>query len=156
MTREQRERLKCSLRTLAEYQAATMRLFEEAFSLICDEPTMERLEYFRNFFHSATAPSPNYVIVDQGHLSVAYHGKTCFLGSSLPFRFLAYLAGRPNIYVTYTDLLEEVWLGCKRSDAAVRSTAKVLRSKLRRAGLGDLAEAIDGSEPGHFALKLPW
>lgn len=155
MTREQRERLQCSLRTLAEYQTATMRLFEETFSLICEEQAMEPLEYFRNFFHSATATPQEELFVDQSHLSVTFRGKTCFLGSSLPFRFLAHLAQRPNNYVTYTDLLEGVWLGCKRSDAAVRSTAKVLRKKLRRAGLADLAGAIDGSEPGHFALKLP-
>jgi DNA-binding response OmpR family regulator len=155
MTHEQRERLKCSLRTLADYQAATMRLFEETFSLICDERTMEPLEYFRNFFRSDSTKSPDNLIVDQARFTIAYQGKKCFLGSSLPFHFLAYLAGRPNTFVTYADLLEEVWQGSKRSDAAVRSTAKVLRNKLRLAGLTNLAEAIDGSEPGHFALKLP-
>jgi hypothetical protein len=29
------------------------------------------------------------------------------------------------------------------------------RSRLRRAGLADLADALDGGVPGHYALRLP-
>jgi hypothetical protein len=32
---------------------------------------------------------------------------------------------------------------------------KVLRRRLREAGMGELADAIDGTVPGRYALKLP-
>ena len=81
-------------------------------------------------------------------------GRTCFLGNSLHFRLLGRLAQRPNSYFSYEDLFARVWDGGVRSDDAVRSVVKRLRRALRRAGLGDLAKAIDGSVPGHYALKL--
>jgi hypothetical protein len=80
-------------------------------------------------------------------------GKTCFLGNTRPFRFLARLAQRPNAYIPYEDLLSDVWQGLL-SDSAVRSVAKALRQRLRQAGLGDLADAIDGTVAGHYTLRL--
>jgi DNA-binding winged helix-turn-helix (wHTH) protein len=87
-------------------------------------------------------------------LSVTFQGKDCFLGNTLPFKFLSHLARRPNAYVSYEDLLADVWRGV-RSDSAVRSVVKALRARLRRAGLDGLADAIDGTVAGHYALKLP-
>jgi hypothetical protein len=50
-------------------------------------------------------------------------------------------------------LLDDVW-HCKRTKSAVKSVVKSLRIKLRVAGLTELAQAIDGSVYGHYALKL--
>jgi len=60
---------------------------------------------------------------------------------------------RPNRYITREQLLDEVWGGC-RSDAAVRSVVRDLRKRLKEAGMGDLAEAIDGSNRGRYGLML--
>lgn len=92
-------------------------------------------------------------LFDAEMFTITFQGKSCFLGNTLPFRFFVRLARRPNTYVTYEDLLEDVWEGV-RTDDAIRSVVKTLRSKLRDARMGALADAIDGSVPGHYGLKL--
>ncbi|MFL5329207.1 MAG: hypothetical protein ACJ8C4_09845 [Gemmataceae bacterium] len=93
------------------------------------------------------------VEIDRSRLTVAYRGKTCFLGNTLAFRFLVHLARRPDAYVAYEDLLSEVWRGM-RTDSAVRSVAKTVRHRLRAAGLSELASAIDGSVARHYRLRI--
>jgi len=67
---------------------------------------------------------------------------------------MEWLARRPGHYQQVTDLLEEVW-GAPRSRTAVRTVISNLRSRLRRAGMGDLASRIDGHCQGHYRLALP-
>lgn len=64
---------------------------------------------------------------------------------------MAKLLGRPNRYFSYEELCAEVWKGI-RSETAVRSVVKVLRSKLRSSRLHDLAAAIDGSVARYYGL----
>jgi DNA-binding winged helix-turn-helix (wHTH) protein len=45
-----------------------------------------------------------------------------------------------------------VWGGV-RSDSTVRTAIKRLRAALRQAGMSELANAIDGSSPGRYALR---
>jgi hypothetical protein len=92
------------------------------------------------------AHKPNWLVV-------TFRGRTCYLGNTLPFRLLARLAHRPGCYVTHDDLFTDVWDGAVRSGSVIRGTVKVLRQKLREAGMGDLAAAIDGSVPGRYALR---
>src|SRR5437899_13066336 len=86
--------------------------------------------------------------IETNLMSVTFRCKTCFLGNTLAFKLLCRLARRPNTYVSYEELLADVWHGV-RSNSAVRSVVKTLRSKLRREGLAILAQAIDGVVPGH-------
>ena len=79
--------------------------------------------------------------------------KTCYLGDTLPFWLLERLARRPNRLFRYDILLQDVWKS-RRSKEAVRSVIKVLRQKLRAAGMDDLAEAIDGDTAHHYGLML--
>jgi DNA-binding response OmpR family regulator len=154
MEPRRREQIQRSLRSLAESYRATMGLMEQTLALLCEELSLDPLTYFqtRSLSEPAQASQPG-LLVDPSVLSVTFRGKVCFLGNTLPFKFLRRLAQRPNTYVTYEDLLAEVWQGV-RSDEAVRSVAKTLRNRLRRAGLADLAAAIDGTVPGHYALRL--
>jgi DNA-binding response OmpR family regulator len=101
----------------------------------------------------ATAAARPALLVDPATLSVNFCDRTCFLGNTLGFKVLLYLAQHPDAYVTYESLLSEVWQA-RRSDAAVRSVVKNLRGRLRQAGLGDLAALIDGTAAGHYGLKL--
>jgi DNA-binding response OmpR family regulator len=94
------------------------------------------------------------ITIDQAMLSVVFQGRSCFLGNTLPFKFVGCLASRPNIYVPYQHLLSDIWNGGLRSDAAIRSVVKTLKNKLRQANMGKLADSIDGSVPRHYALKL--
>jgi DNA-binding response OmpR family regulator len=129
-----------------------MNLLEQTLTLLCEELSLDPLTYFRT---QPAAPGgyPG-LVADPRELVVRFGGKTCFLGNTLPFRLLARLAQRPNRYFTYEELLADVWEGDCRSDASVRSVVKVLRRKLREAGMGQLADAIDGTERGHYALKV--
>lgn len=152
MNTDKREEIQSTLRTIASHHAAQMKLMEQLLSLLCDEAALDPLTYF----HTHTSRNDHDQLpglTDRSMLSVTFRGKTCFLGNTLPFRLLSRLAERPNAYVTYEDLLSDVWHG-NRSDSTVRSAVKSLRNKLRQAGLAELADAIDGTVPGHYALKV--
>jgi DNA-binding response OmpR family regulator len=71
----------------------------------------------------------------------------------LPLKLFERLARRPNQYLSYERLLDEVWEGT-RSFSAIRSVVKTLRGRLVKAGMADLADAIDGSVYRHYGLKL--
>jgi DNA-binding response OmpR family regulator len=153
MQSDRRAKIQTSLRDLAETYKAMMELMERTLALLYEDMAVDPHTYF--FAHRsprARIAQPGFTI-DPGLFSVNFRGKACFLGDTYPFKFLYRLAQRPNIYVPYEDLLSEVWQGI-RTESTVRSTAKVLRSKLRNANLNELAEAIDGTVPSHYSLKL--
>lgn len=153
METNRRAQIQRSLQSLADSYRVTLELMEQTLALFCEESSLDPLTYFRlHPAHSQRSGQHGFVI-DPMLLSVTFRGRVCFLGNTLPFKLLCRLAQRPNTYVTYEDLLAEVWHGV-RSDSAVRSVAKMLRNKLRRAGLTELAAAIDGTVPGHYSLKL--
>lgn len=155
MNIEKREEIRRNLRRLAEVHAAMMDLMEHTLVLLNEELALDPFTFWDlrkpavRKLSSSTLP-----VVDAGLFTVTFRSRSCFLGNSLLFRLFSRLARRPNFYVTYEDLLSDVWNGSARSDAAVRSVAKRLRVALRRGGMNDLADGIDGSEPGHYALKL--
>lgn len=155
MNPEKQERIRQTLKSLAEAQAATITLMEEALALMTEELALDPITFWKSRGSPATfAPPTKTALFDTEMLTITFQGKSCFLGNTLPFRFFVRLARRPNTYVTYEDLLSDVWDGT-RTDEAIRSVVKTLRSKLREAKMGVLADAIDGSVPGHYGLKLP-
>ena len=93
-------------------------------------------------------------IIDDATFNARWADRTCFLGNTLPFRLLARLAQRPNHFISYETLFRDVWNDEYTSPEALRSAVKVLRRKLMAAGMADLADAIDGSNSRHYALKL--
>jgi DNA-binding response OmpR family regulator len=95
--------------------------------------------------YSAGVDNHNYLRISSG--------RTCRLGNTIPFRFLARLAESPGRYVSHEQLIDDVWDG-QGSDDALRSVVKHLRRRLRQAGLDDLAGAINGLTPGYFVLRL--
>lgn len=99
---------------------------------------------------NGSARSP---ITDRADFSVRWGNRRCPLGNNLAFKILERLAQRPGLYLHYDTLLNEFW-DCHTSFEAVRSAVKVLRRKLRAAGMGDLAKAIDGSNSHHYGLRL--
>lgn len=155
MQPHRRDHIQRSLRSLADAYAATMRLMEQTLQLLYEEAALDPLTYMQaQFVSEATHSGHRLVVVDPQRFLVTFQGQDCFLGNTHSFRFFSRLARRPNHYVKYEELLNDVWDG-KRSDTTVRSAAKVLRQRLRQAGLVQLAEAIDGRVSGHYALKLP-
>jgi DNA-binding response OmpR family regulator len=91
--------------------------------------------------------------VDRETLSIKWKNRSCFLGNTLLFLFFERLARSPNRYVSYQDLLEEVW-GGDRKESTIRGVAKRLRDRLQESEMSQLAQAIDGSVTGHYGLKL--
>ncbi len=92
-------------------------------------------------------------IADRNTLSILWHGRSCFLGNTLLFRFFERIARSSNRYVPHVDLLDEVW-GTHREATTIRGVAKRLRDRLIASGMADLARAIDGSVSGHYRLML--
>jgi DNA-binding response OmpR family regulator len=154
MDMQRRDQIQRSLFTLVQSQVATLEFLEKTFELLREEFSLDPVTYFqRHTGPPHVSGGEQQFCIDPTLFSVTFRGKACFLGNTLPFRVLVRLAQRPNTYVSYEDLLSEVWNGI-RSDAAVRSVVKTLRLKLRAAGMSDLAAAIDGAASGHYSLKL--
>jgi DNA-binding response OmpR family regulator len=154
MNPEKQERIRQTLRSLAEAQSAAITLIEEALALMTEELALDPITFWKTQRSPAAYSTPTKtVLFDTEMLTITFQGKTCFLGNTMPFRLFVRLARRPNTYVAYEDLLNDVWDGA-RTDEAIRSVVKTLRSKLRQAKMGKLAEAIDGSVPGHYGLRL--
>jgi hypothetical protein len=142
-----------NLRRLAEQHATMMTVLEESIAAM--EAELER---------SASTPPPRCPrcgrrlrtdgpLVDHKMKSIIHRGRRCFLGNTLPFRVFVRLAVRPDQYISCDSLLDEVW-DARRERSSVRSVVKVLRSKLRDAGMADLTEIIDGHVPHHYGLML--
>ena len=153
MNADRRDSIRDSLRQLAEAHAATMQVMERTYALLCEELALDPAECRRP---PATPDPPTGLrqpVIDRSRFAVTFGGRTCRLGNTIAFRFVARLAESPDRYVPHEQLLDDVWDG-HGSDDALRSVVKHLRRRLREAGLGDLADAIDGLTPGHFALRL--
>ena len=78
--------------------------------------------------------------------TIYWRGCSCHLGHTLRFRFFARLVVRPNHYVTYHQLRQDVWNGNLRSREGVRSVVRHLKKALRLAKMGELANAISGHD----------
>jgi DNA-binding response OmpR family regulator len=154
MNTDRRESIRDSLRHLAEAHAATMKVMERTYSLLCEELALDPAECLSRPAPTTQPADHAAPIFDSGRFSVSFRGHTCCLGNTIPFRFLARLAEEPNRCVSHTNLIDQLWAGVC-SDDALRSVVKHLRRRLREAGLGVLADAIDGSTRGHFVLRLP-
>lgn len=151
-----RETIRLSLRSLAEAYAANTDMMRRTFALLEQELALDPLSYLqtRSLPPDGVTGAPG-LTINPSHFSIRYGDKDCFLGNTLPFRFLVCLARRRQGFVSYQDLFADVWDGMERSDDAVRSVAKMLRRKLRAAGMADLAAAIDGRRvPGHYRLAV--
>lgn len=91
--------------------------------------------------------------IDRATFSVRWDSRECVLGATISFRLFERLARRPNHYASHAQLLEDVW-GGTRSVSTIRSAVGELRKSLAVAGMGDLAQMIDGQHRGHYGLML--
>ncbi|MBK8270667.1 MAG: helix-turn-helix domain-containing protein [Planctomycetes bacterium] len=91
--------------------------------------------------------------MDHSTLSVLWEGQTCQLGYTVLFKLVDRLSRRPNQFVTFDQLLHDVWNGDSRSPDTIRSAVRNLRQKLTDAGMNRLAAAIQG-QAGRYGLIL--
>jgi DNA-binding response OmpR family regulator len=154
MDAKKKRQIQAALKKLAESHASSMVFLEETLSFICAELDLDRIAPLPGSSASEQIRAKsNQRLLDRQLLSVVYAGKRCFLGNTLPFKLLERLARCPNQYVSNEQLLDDVWDRLV-TRMAIRSVVKVLRSRLREAGLGRVADAIDGHVTGHYALML--
>ncbi|WP_425619057.1 hypothetical protein NA78x_002787 [Anatilimnocola sp. NA78] len=142
-------RIREALRQLAVAHAAAMQQMEQALALLAEMLLPDAGEPLRG-----ARPPPARFEIDRLLFAIKFGGKCCFLGNTLPFRFIERLAAQPNTFLSYEDLLSEVWES-NVSDSAIRSVTKRLRKALCSRGMREVADAIDGSVAGHYSLKLP-
>ncbi len=91
--------------------------------------------------------------LDEATLSVVWKGKSLHLGHTQGYWLLARLTRSVNRYVTHLDLLQDIWDDVLIDTAVLRAGVRRLRTKLRRGGMGDLADAIIGYR-GRYMLSL--
>lgn len=94
-------------------------------------------------------------VLDEATLTVVWKGKMLHLGHTQGFWLLTRLMRSPNQYVTHLDLLQEIWDDEFTDTGALRAGVRRLRLKLRRGGMGDLADAIVGHH-GRYMLTLTY
>ena len=82
-------------------------------------------------------------MVNPTTFTVEWNGRRCNLGPSILFKLIYLLARRPDRYLTYDILMENVWER-RCSNTTIRSAVKRLRRALRDAGMSELAAAIKG------------
>ena len=92
------------------------------------------------------------LIVNTGTFSIEWKSKTCKLGNYRPFHLFRALHGKLNTYVSYHELIEQVWGGVKVEDNTIHKTAGNLKTSLDEAGMGELEIR---PQAGHYGLFLP-
>ena len=92
--------------------------------------------------HSLETLSVGRFVVDRDSFSVFDGNCVCELGNTICFRFIEFLARKPNCFFTRSQLLAGVWDGQRRTSTTVRSAVFELRSQLRNAGMNDLADTV--------------
>jgi len=97
---------------------------------------------------------PSNLFADSTTFCAIYRNHRCYLGNTLVFKLFKLLVSRLNRYVPYSELLAEVWKQEEKSPEAIRTIVQLLRKKLRAAEMSNVADAIDGSNPGHYGLIL--
>lgn len=153
MSRRKLDEIGEALQSLTESYRATLILMERTYLMLCQEVTVDPDVYWRQHAERPSLREPKKLQTDLRTFTVHYSGRTCFLGNTLAFGLLAYLAKHPNIYISREQLLDEVWKA-SRSTSAIKSVVSILREKLCKAGMDGLARAIDGSVRGHYALRI--
>jgi hypothetical protein len=90
------------------------------------------------------------LVVSPERFSVEYLGKTCFLGNTRIFRLAERLHRSRGNYVSYSFLVQDVWDGYQVENVTIHQAVRVLRRKLRAAGMPLRIVA----QPNHYALQL--
>ncbi len=103
--------------------------------------------------HRGGRDTPGRPLLDEATLSVVWNGKVLRLGHTQGFWLLTRLARSANRYVTHLDLIQDIWDDDLTDTTVLRAGVRRLRIKLRRGGMGDLADAIVGHH-GRYMLDL--
>ncbi len=90
---------------------------------------------------------------DENTFCIYWRNRKCHLGHTQSFFLFSKLLHRCNHFVSYEQLLRDVWGGQTKSDETVRSAIRELKHKLCRGKMRKLALAIC-AEGRHYGLIL--
>lgn len=138
-----------SLRQLAEGFAAIIAHYERTISLL--EIELARPGRPLVGTTRSTRMRIGELRIQDETLTIAFREKRCFLGNTITLRLFRRLLQRRNQFIRHDELLTQVWDGI-RSPSTIRSAVKMLRRQLRKAGMKEVADAIDGRTAGHYGL----
>lgn len=154
MTTEPDRRLDVLCRQLTENIMGAALCAQEIASIVREACSGDGCSCGREHAHPRRDKSvPGRPLLDEATLSVVWNGRLLHLGHTQGFWLLARLARSANQYVTHLDLLQEIWDDEFTDTAVLRAGVRRLRTKLRRGGMGDLADAIVGHH-GRYMLSL--
>ena len=158
LTVEKKRLIQESLRCLAASHSVAVTQIEQTIAVLTNALELGGIDVdhaVQSTSEQDFLPSPDHdlPIADQTTFTVVWRGRSCFLGNTLLFRLFTRLLRSRNRYVSHVDLLDEVWDG-QREASVVRGVAKRLRDQLTKAGMEDLAQAIDGTTSRHYGLML--
>jgi DNA-binding response OmpR family regulator len=145
-------RLRMLSMNVATIEAATQRCARELESLVELATLIDRYSLSGNY----TSPKPlrvGQIVVDRATFSVRDGTRLCELGNTVCFRLFECLASQAGQSCTRDQIMAVVWEGHRRAATTVRSAFFQLRSQLRRAGMGELADAIH-SEGRAYCLRF--
>lgn len=147
---DQKQALQKALAALASTHAVVVEQIELAIQLLTEAIESEEGEAS---IHDSRPGYRQRPVADRKTLTIYWQGSSCFLGNTLLFWFFDRISQSPNQYVTYSDLLDDVW-GGPRENSTIRGVAKRLRDRLAADGMHQLAASIDGSVSGYYGLML--
>lgn len=149
---QRKEQIARSLRQLTEIYRSNLTEYEQTIVTLSALLDLEAPPIFSRIVSMEQVPSN--LLADATTFCAIYRTRRCYLGNTLVFGLFRLLVSRLNRYVPYSELLAEVWKQEEKSPEAIRTVVQILRKKLRAASMVDLAEAIDGSNHGHYGLIL--
>jgi len=141
---------------LARAHTTTKKILEELLQIFERNGGFgEVVGVLANLLGSRSDPEALYErpIVSPTAKTVTWRGRSCKLGNTMLFRLMERLNKRPNSYISYSQLINDVWRGDCRSDETIRSTVRLLKKRLKAARMGMLAKAIR-SDKQHYYLDL--
>lgn len=149
---QRKEQIAQSLRQLTEIYRSNLTEYEQTLATLSALLDLEAPSIFSRTVSLEQTPSN--LLADPTTFCAVYRNGRCYLGNTLVFGLFRLLVSRLNRYVPYSELLAEVWKQDEKSPEAIRTVVQILRKKLRAASMIDIAEAIDGSNHGHYGLIL--
>ena len=149
---QRKEQITRSLRQLTEIYRSNLTEYEQTIATLSALLDLEAPPIFSRIVSFEQAGSN--LLADPTTFCAIYRTRRCYLGNTLVFGLFRLLVSRLNRYVSYSELLTEVWKQEEKSPEAIRTVVQLLRKKLRAAEMSEVANAIDGRNHGHYGLML--
>lgn len=112
--------------------------------------TSEQITSFQAQRVGNPEPTKHGLMIDHGNFAVSYRDqKPLLLGNTISFHLFARLARRPNVYVDFNKLRDDVWKDERTGDATISRAISRLRAQLKEGGIKGIT-----LQPKKHAVRL--